>query len=209
METRTTKIVEEKLLKQRKENVYHCKNNPSEYAEKIRLHNKRFGEMWSDEEIAEQISESEVLASFFAKDSAKQNLTEQYVADIIRNNSQVSNFEILSKGGKNSIRLDGKGNIIKGNCSIKNTKSVDFSFSYKGNEILATQKFTRGKGGSQDNQCRDVVDFLKCASLRNGTERFMAILDGDYYTEEKMKELRGMFKGKRNITVTSADIFIE
>lgn len=209
METKTTKIIEQELMKQRKQNVQHCQENPQEYIQKIQLYSERFDGMWTENELIKQVKENEVVASFFAKDPAKQNLTEQIVADIVKNNSEVSNFEVLSKSGKNSIRLDSQGNLIKGNSSMKNTKSVDYSFIYKGNEVLATQKFTRGKGGSQDNQCRDVIDFLKHGSIRNGKEHFMAILDGDYYSENKMKELRDMFKENKNIIISSADMFIE
>lgn len=208
-QTKTTEIIEKKLLKARKENVQHCQENPNEYLKKIQLYSERFDGMWTESELLKQVQENEVVASFFAKDPAKQNITEQIVADIIKSNEEVENFSVLSKSGKNSLRLDDKGNLIKGNSGMKNTKSVDYSFQYRGSQVLATQKFTRGTGGSQDNQCRDVIDFLKHGSLREGKEQFMAILDGDYYSEEKMNELKDMFKNNKNITISSADMFLK
>ena len=206
--SKTTEIIEKCLLSTRKDNVKHCMLNPSDYLEKIKLYNERFDGMWTDEEIIEQIKKNDIVASIFSKDPAKQNLTEDIVANIIKSNKHVKDFQVLSKGGKNSIRLNNKGEFVYGKCSMKDTKSVDYVFTYKTDKFYATQKFTRGKGGSQDNQCRDVIDFLKHGSLRN-KEQFMAVLDGDYYTEEKMKELKEIFKDKKNIHINSADIFLE
>lgn len=207
MATKTTEIIEQTLLQKRKENIEHCREKPKEYLDKIRLYNEKFGEMWTETELLEQVSENEVVASFFSKDPAKQNLTEQIVADIISSNPQVSNFKVLSKAGRNSLRLDEKGRIITGSSSLKNTKSIDYTFTYNGEQVYATQKFTRGKGGSQDNQCRDVVDFLNKGAM-NEENQFMAILDGDYYEDGKLEEIQEMFEDNENITVSSADMFL-
>lgn len=208
MNSKTTDIIEKRLLLSRKKNVEDCMLNPNDYLDKIKLYNERFDGMWSEEELIEQIKQNNIVASFFSKDPAKQNLTENIVAEIIKSNKDVKDFQVLSKGGKNSIRLNSNGEFVYGKCNMKDTKSVDYVFTYKSNQFYATQKFTRGRGGSQDNQCRDVIDFLKHGSLRN-KEHFMAVLDGDYYTEEKMKELKDIFKDKKNIHINSADIFLE
>ena len=44
-----------------------------------------------------------------------------------------------------------------------NTKSADFQYG----EYYATQKYTDGSGGAQDNQRNDVIDFLKRGSIKH------------------------------------------
>ena len=76
------------------------------------------------------------------------------------------------------------------------------------NDELIFAKVTSGAGGGQDNQYRDVLDFLKEANKydnKYGNRKFTALVDGDYYTEEKLKSLN-QFKTK-NIRITNSDEF--
>ena len=113
-------------------------------------------------------------------------------------------IEKLPATGDNAVRLL-NGELIYGNDrGAKATKSIDFN---RNGELICA-KVTTGAGGGQDNQYRDVRDFLKEAGeydIKYGNKKFTALVDGDYYTEEKLKTLN-KFETK-NIRITSSDEF--
>src|SRR5574344_248423 len=132
-----------------------------DYQLKIKNHCQKFN--LSVSIINEMIRDSDITASFFIKDPSKQNFTEKLVSDLLHS-------KILPQSGKNCVRFDSDGNIH----SLKkpdSSKSVDF---YIKNTYI-TQKYTRGDGGAQDNQYKDVVDFLSKGSQQHSVA---AILDG-------------------------------
>lgn len=182
----------ENLVKQREQelisnNLIDLRKNidNSDYSFKISNYCEKFH--FNIKEIKEQILTNNVVASFFIKDPFKQNFVEKLVAQLLKTTT-------LPQQGKNCIRFTKSGDI----CSKKapdTTKSVDFCI----NNIYITQKYTRNAGGMQDNQYKDVVDFLIKGSLKN---KVAAILDGDYW-DDKRNELKIYFSNNSNVSILS------
>ena len=140
---------------------------------------------WADkfgynfEEIKDKVINDEIFRCVFAKEPSRQNIYQNIAAKIIESVNGIKNFKVLPSGGKNAYFII-NGNIFKGeNLISKNqdAKSIDFYF-----------KYTKDEGGAQDNQYKDVQEFLKNArdtSLKNTI--FLAICDGDYYKRKDSK----------------------
>lgn len=102
----------------------------------------------------------------------------------------------------NAISFSKNGDICEA-CAATNSKSVDFIKD----DVYITQKYTRGKGGSQDNQYRDVIQFLTYGSKKY---KVAAYVDGSYYTEQKRNELKAIFANNPNVQICSlGDLYNE
>ena len=133
-----------------------------------------------------------MFAASFAKDPIKQNYTGALAEQIL----QVKHLP------NNAISFSENGDIC-GTCAATNSKPVDF---IKDN-IYITQKYTRGKGGAQDNQYRDVIQFLTYGSKKH---KVAAYVDGSYYTEQKRNELKSIFVSNPNVQICSlGDLYNE
>lgn len=160
--------------------------------EKIGNYLERFGDIFTKEEIIAQIMNNDIVASFFAKDPAKQNLSEKECAKWI-------GVQKLPALGKNCIRFDSNGNIIS-KKEVGASKSADFLIE----GIYFTQKYTgENTGGAQDNQYEDVVTFLKNGSKK---QKVGAIVDGAYWSDfGNRKKLEAAFANNPNVIILSAD----
>lgn len=160
--------------------------------EKIESYLNRFGDIFTKEEIISQIMSNDIVASFFAKDPAKQNLSEKECAKWI-------GVEKLPAFGKNCIRFDSEGNIIS-KKEVGASKSADFLVE----GIYFTQKYTgENTGGAQDNQYEDVVTFLKNGSKK---QKVGAIIDDAYWKDfGNRKKLAMAFADNSNVIILSAD----
>ena len=169
---------------------------------KIENHMERYGLSSDIEEFLHEVASSDFLASMLSKDASKQNMSEKLQISYLSNRG--IHIEKLPATGDNAVRLL-NGELIYGNDrGAKATKSIDFN---RNGELICA-KVTTGAGGGQDNQYRDVRDFLKEAGeydIKYGNKKFTALVDGDYYTEEKLKTLN-KFETK-NIRITSSDEF--
>lgn len=183
-----TKYVEEKKKEARLKNIEEVRKDidKSWVKEKIVNHTQLFDGLFTEEEIRNQILTNDIVASKFCKDPSKQNISENLA-------SQVLKLTKLPSGGKNCIRFNDDGDICS--SSSGNTKSADFKY----NEYYATQKYTDGRGGAQDNQKNDVIDFLKRGSKKH---KVMAIVDGAFWEDEREK-LKTMFANNENVVITS------
>lgn len=189
MKTFETLVAERKkqLIQDNLDDLQEHLKNP-DYQKKVYNFATKFG--FSVDEVNHAIQENLFLASCFAKDPSKQNFTEKLVAEIL-------GVEKLSPSGENCIRFDENGDIVsinKGNVS----KSADF---YIDNRYY-TQKYTNETGGAQDNQYKDVVDFLVKGSKKHLVG---AIVDGAYWTSGHKAKLIETFKNNPNVVITSVD----
>ena len=189
MKTFETLVAERKkqLIQDNLDDLQEHLQNP-DYQKKVYNFATKFG--FSVDEINHAIQENLFLAACFAKDPSKQNFTEKLVAEVL-------GVEKLSPSGENCIRFDENGDIVsinKGNVS----KSSDF---YIDNRYY-TQKYTNETGGAQDNQYKDVVDFLVKGSKKHLVG---AIVDGVYWTSGHKAKLIEMFKDNPNVVITSVD----
>ena len=189
MKTFETLVAERKkqLIQDNLDDLQEHLQNP-DYQKKVYNFATKFG--FSVDEVNRAIQENLFLAACFAKDPSKQNFTEKLVAEVL-------GVEKLSPSGENCIRFDENGDIVsinKGNVS----KSADF---YIDNRYY-TQKYTNETGGAQDNQYKDVVDFLVKGSKKHLVG---AIVDGAYWTSGHKAKLIEMFKDNPNVVITSVD----
>lgn len=178
---------------------------------KILNWSKKFG--FSFQTIKNKIKEDEIFRCIFIKDPAKQNLYEKTAAKYIKSIKNVDDFKSLPSGGRNAIYLT-KGKILKGELlknKSKDIKSIDFT--WKTNDIVfyASHKYTKDNGGAQDNQYKDIQDFLYHARDCNELNViFLAICDGNYYLSKdsktgdktKIERLRRLTDNKTSFVLT-------
>lgn len=143
----------------------------------------------------------------FAKDPTKQTAHEKIVAEHIKSAlGETGVFKKLPSGGKSAKYVTSNGVRYE---NLNGTKSIDFEIHTKGLVIYATCKYTKGNGGAQDNQYNDVKKYIKvCAEMvssrkHKDNERFIAIVDGSYYTKEKLSELTSLALGTVDIISAS------
>lgn len=134
-----------------------------------------------------------MVASLFAKDPSKQNVSEKMVAELL-------DIEKLPAGGANSVRFNKEGELVSQNTPDA-SKSADFLY----NGIYLTQKYTRVCGGAQDNQRDDVITFLENGSL--GGYKVGALLDGEYW-DNNADYIKEYFKDNDAVSVLSMDDLI-
>lgn len=188
--TMFNELLQNEISNSRQKNVSHLFENymNEDYQLKIKNYCKKFG--LKPEEVNNKLkSKDYFVASVFAKDPLKQNITETLVENILKSPK-------LPAGGKNCIRFDEVGNITnkKGNNV---SKSADFYI----NGVYYTQKYTNENGGAQDNQFADVEQFLRNGSK---TTKVGAILDGEYWSS-KREVLKKDFDKNPNVKITSVD----
>lgn len=205
-----------------RENLKNVLNEIETKEMKLKILNwdNKFG--YSFEKIKEKIIDDEIFRCVFAKDPAKQNLYQTLAANYISTLEGVKNFDILPSGGKNAIYLT-NGKILKGSAlknQSKDIKSIDFIWNYKDFTFYVSHKYTETNGGAQDNQYKDIQDFLNHS--RDCNEKkiiFLAICDGDYYLqkdsktgdETKIKRLTRLTDNKTSfvLTINELENFLE
>ena len=148
----------------------------------------KFG--YSFDTIKKKIVGDKIFRCVFAKDPAKQNLYQSIAAKHINSLEIVKNFQVLPAGGSNAIYLT-NGKILKGGLlknQSKDIKSIDFVWNCGDLTFYASHKYTEISGGAQDNQYKDIQDFLNHARDCNEKNTiFLAICDGDYYLQKDSK----------------------
>lgn len=142
-----------------------------------RYPNKR----WTRESVIRDCISNEKLCAKMSKDSMKQNLDE---ANVIK---QIG-ADKLPAGGSHNIRFRiDTGDLVVGqradNIHRAFTKSADFKMSYKGDIIYGTQKSIHGKGGHQDSQIRDAIEFVQAGNIKH---KAIAVIDGVKLNEPKV-----------------------
>ena len=154
--------------------------------EKIKNHIEAFDGIMTEAEVRDAILTNIIVASKFCKDPGKQNISEKLAIEVL-------GVKKLPSQGKNCIRFNDNGDIVS--TSSGNTKSADFMYG----EYYATQKYTDGEGGAQDNQRNDVIDFLKRGSIKH---KVAAIVDGVYW-DKYSDVIRAEFANNPNVLITS------
>lgn len=168
---------------------------------------------YSFDKIKEKIISDEIFRCVFVKDPAKQSLHQKLAAKYIKSLALVRDFKSLPSGGKNAIYLT-NGKIFRGldlKEKSKDTKSVDFIWKCGEKIFYACHKYTEISGGAQDNQYKDVQEFLK--NTRDCNEKdiiFVAICDGEYYLGKdsstghvtKIERLERLTDGKTSFVTT-------
>jgi hypothetical protein len=86
------------------------------------------------------------------------------------------------------------------------TKTFDIFIPSR--NVYGVLKYTSAKGGAQDNQYADVKYFITQSIGYAGPEMFEFYLDGPYYTNSKIEELKSMIPDykKERIVITSCEL---
>lgn len=183
-----TAYVEEAKKKARLANIDEVRKDIDKpwVQEKIKNHIEAFDGVMTEAEVRDAILTNIIVASKFCKDPGKQNISEKLAIEVL-------SVKKLPSQGKNCIRFNDNGDIVS--TSSGNTKSADFMYG----EYYATQKYTDGEGGAQDNQRNDVIDFLKRGSIKH---KVAAVVDGVYW--DKYRDvIRTEFANNPNVLITS------
>lgn len=133
-------------------------------------------------EVLAVIRDSRLYRAEFIKDLKRQNLYEKIAAEAIKNMPGVREFKHY---GTNEVELvDGVPRRRGGEqgAGASSAKTVDFWWRRDGLEYFAAHKYTKERGGAQDNQYRDILAFVEEANKsRVESHVFVAIADGEYY----------------------------
>ena len=140
-----------------------------------------------------------ITLAFFCKDPSKQNFYEKIAMEYIKKIDIINSFEKLS----GYALVGGKPNNDPKAKTQSKSKTLDFFFKYKHLKIYCSHKYTKDKGGAQDNQYNDLKNFI--IEARDSNEKdtyFIAIADGNYYDtvdgksdKIKMDTLRSLCTG--------------
>jgi hypothetical protein len=139
--------------------------------------------------VKDKVKTDFIFARFFVKDPMKQGIHEKVAANVLQELPFIKDFKVLPKQGflakriVNGVVLSDE---LSKNTSLK-TKSIDFKWTIttnKGIDITcyASHKYTKSRGGNQDNQYTDLRSFMEHARQNHDKNtRFFAICDGEYY----------------------------
>lgn len=137
-------------------------------------------------EVQEEILKNDLVASFFAKDPSKQNISEKEIGKMVSLIKGVSNFNDLPSSTNFYLY---RGELVELYERPIGLKTVDYLFDYNSRPYVCCQKYTTGQGGHQDNQYNDVVSFLENSkNYKDG--QVLALLDGDYYNKSNLQKLK-------------------
>lgn len=131
-------------------------------------------------EVIGSIAASPITAAEYAKSATRQGVAEKIQFEALDKNGV--KIEKLPSSGPGAIRiLDGK--LVYGSLGVtdRSTKAID---GRRANDWVFF-KYTEDFGGAQDNQGRDVLNFLDSANdyitKNSNNYRFVAVIDGQYY----------------------------
>lgn len=138
--------------------------------------------------LKDHLLRDDLFILHFMKDPLKQSMHETVCFNHLKSFPWVLNAENLPSGGSNAYYVV-NGLVVRGSeLTNKNpSKSVDFKWQIQNPrgqiiDCYATHKFTKGAGGGQDNQFKDVESFFSNAAQYSENDKlFFAILDGQYY----------------------------
>ena len=174
--------------------------------------------------VKNKLKKDDNFIRIFVTDPKKQTFNQHYAAKHIKNNIPfIVDFEELPSDGDNAMYVvNGQPCLGKEVAKIKTTKSIDFRWYYKFKEkeltFYATHKYTEGSGGAQDNQFKDVEEFLKQArDCTNPDVVFLSITDGSHYqmkvknekNKTKLKYLKSKYKGDRVVSTTTNTLLMD
>jgi len=181
-----------------------------------RIENHRREKMTDEEQAAhtvdsilESLKSNAVLRSFFRKDPTRQTLHEKAQIDWIRKYKYPDVYKMNADTNGICFSKNRLHKITKASPRPPDaTKTIDiYSPSTK---TYAFLKHTSQPGGSQDNQCNDIKQFIVqvvgyLTETSAAEEIFEFYLDGKYYTEKKRAELNAMIPAsfKKRILITN------
>jgi hypothetical protein len=215
---------EELKKKKIRENIKELRNNISDRSVMLKVKN------WADKYdlefnfVKHKVFTDDIFALNFVKDPGRQNFHENIAAYALESLANIQDFKLLPKGGKNA-KVINHGMLVsleQSRESISNPKTIDFEWKLKTESgriitCYASHKYTKDKGGSQDNQFNDLKSFMQHAYQNNQNDiLFFAICDGNYYQQRdrttnmsKIEELNASFYKENKVKATTINNLFE
>lgn len=197
------KEFKKKIKKNLDEVVSLLKEKEEGMAKKVTTFSNNFD--FKSKEVETKIKKDKMFRAHFAKDPGRQNLYEKLATEYIKGIRGVSSF--INLGNNQKVVLNGAVMDrlqLRQMGGVDEAKSIDFEWQYKGNHFFASHKYTKGEGGGQGNQYKDIQIFIKQAmpsTLRS--TYFVAICDGSFYNGKdtisntsRMERLKNMVNNK-------------
>lgn len=172
---------------------------------KIQKYSEKYGLNY--EFVKYKVYTDNIFALQFIIEPNKQNLHENIAFEYLKTIDFIKNPRQLEKSGMNSLIINNDGIVEKfyKNKNFNTTKTIDFYFEIttKNNKqfnFYSSHKYTKDKGGSQDNQYNDLKKYLDNASKnKEDCNIFLAICDGQYYNSNKNNKINEINKHYSNI----------
>lgn len=164
--------------------------------------------------VERKIRADAMFAAVFAKDPGKQKIHENTAAKFIKSLKGVSNFKQLGHGAlvvsQGAIMTPRQ---LAAHGGASRAKTIDFEWDSYGKKIYASHKYTFESGGAQDNQYKDLQEFIRQASdSQKEKTLFLAIADGEYYAHankqgrSRMQSLRNLANNRNVFALTSEEL---
>ena len=138
---------------------------------------------FKSKDVEAKIKKDRMFRAHFAKDPGRQNLYEKLAGQYIKSIKGVKNFEKL--GSNLKVILNGAVMTraqLRQLGGVDEAKTIDFEWYYHKHHFFASHKYTKGEGGGQGNQYKDVQIFIKQATPSTLKDTFfIAICDGNFY----------------------------
>jgi len=156
--------------------------------------------------VRNKILSDDCFADFFVPILAKRNFFESKTLKYLQTELGYPMVKMNHVGDHALYLSDGR---IVSNPTINSTKSFDFKMLEKRSTTFIAHKYIHENGGAQDNQFNDLKYFLVQANkyfdadredLFDSNIKFMAIVDGEYFTNERIGVLN-TFKRKNKIMI--------
>lgn len=163
----------------------------SDLMKRISTYLDRFG--YSQTEVEKKILSDPMFAAHFAKEPRRTGLHQKEAAQWLKELDTVSEFLELPAWGSGALYVTSDGEIQSGEIlkGSKPSKSLDFRWLTGSVICYAMHKYTREGGGNQDSQYKEMRDILRnFQSCSDQGCMLIVIVDGPYYTQQKMKDLR-------------------
>jgi len=197
-------IYKEAFLKMARENRKEALLNISKYEAKIKAQAIRLG---IDPETYYQSMLLNPVPELYMKQPKTQNITETIAKNYIESQLPDCIVEILPKRSSQSLYV-----VLGRICSYNEVagmstraKSIDMLITYRNYRLYVNHKYIHESGGAQDNQFRDMREFIDAALLNNYTAAekiiFVALTDGDYFTKPAKRQILEALPQKENVWI--------
>ena len=164
------------------------------------------------EAILREAQIGEYATATLAVDPKRQKFHENFALEWIR---KIHGVSTVRKPEQERLFLRETGMIVSANQYAQqggkrpsNTKNIDFTWQFRGVQFLATHKYTKESGGSQDHQYEELERFVingrDFSGQYEGKGTFLlALADGPYYfldsDGQKLKALQEMCRQGNHI----------
>ena len=170
----------------------HLEANDKYILKKIDTFIDGFGYAHSD--VSKKILTDPIFAAHFAKVPNRTSFHQKMAAKWLKQLPLVKHFAILPSHGANAWYVSNDGDLRQ---DKKVGKSLDFRWTTGERHCFAMHKYTKDKGGAQDNQLNEMIAllerFLKCSEK---DYVLIVIVDGVYYQGKPLETLAGLTRTK-------------